>query len=152
MLSETTQVSELLEKPLAEAGYILEDVTVTVAGKRKALTVIIDRDIDTTEPVSMGDIASATRIVSQLLDDKPVFNNRSYTLEVTSPGAERELTEERHYRRVIGRTIAVKTTSETVTGVLEAINDTTVRLTSSSTETVEVPRAEIVQAAVVVQL
>jgi ribosome maturation factor RimP len=45
--------------------------------------------------------------VGKILDEKNFFNDKPYTLEVSSPGIDRPLKEERDYRRIAGRDAAV---------------------------------------------
>jgi ribosome maturation factor RimP len=94
-----------LSPPLAAAGFDLEDVTVTKAGSRSVVRVVIDRD----GGVDLDAVAEATRLVSAELDvgDGPLPG--AYVLEVTSPGVDRPLTAPRHWRRAVGRLVAVRT-------------------------------------------
>lgn len=109
--SENERLSSQLSAPLEGQGLLLESVSVNAAGSRRKLTVIIDLlDTDSTEPVSMENIAAATKAIGEALEDDDVFSGRPYTLEVTSPGATRDLTEPRHFRRVVGRKLAIATT------------------------------------------
>jgi len=100
----TTQYERLrgLLEPLADArGLDLEDVEVTPAGKRRVLRVVVDSD----DGVQLDECADLSRAVSEVLDETDVMGGSPYVLEVTSPGAERPLTELRHYRRAVGRLI-----------------------------------------------
>jgi ribosome maturation factor RimP len=109
---------ELLSAPVTELGLDVEDVELTTAGKRRVLRVAVDRD----GGVTMDDIADATRTVSRVVDDTDVMGDRSWTLEVSSPGVDRPLTLPRHWRRNAGRLVTVTPTEgEPVTGrILEA--------------------------------
>lgn len=103
----TTQIDRLrglLEPLVAERGMDLEDVTVTPAGKRRVLRVIVDSD----EGVQLDACAELSRAVSAVLDDSDVMGGAPYVLEVTSPGADRPLTEPRHYRRAVGRLVRMR--------------------------------------------
>jgi len=106
--------------PAVEAtGHDLEDVSVSPAGRRKVVRVIVDKD----GGVTLDDIADVSRVVSDLLDTPEAEQvlAGAYTLEVTSPGVDRPLTEARHWRRSVGRLVKAKTADTTVTGrVLEA--------------------------------
>jgi ribosome maturation factor RimP len=86
----------------------LESVRVTVAGRRRLLRVIVDSD----HGVSLDDAALASREVSAALDATDVMGDIPYTLEVSSPGVDRPLTEPRHWRRAVGRLVRVKTGAE----------------------------------------
>ena len=55
----------------------------------------------------MDEIAAATRQISDELDLLEELS-AAFTLEVTSPGIDRPLTEERHWRRNIGRLVKVQ--------------------------------------------
>ena len=78
--------------------------------KGRVLKVTVDAD----GGVDVDRIAELSRGISRLLDDDPSLID-SYTLEVTSPGLERPLRRPAHYRKAIGRQVAV-TTSEPVDG------------------------------------
>ncbi|PMC98872.1 ribosome maturation factor RimP, partial [Brevibacterium paucivorans] len=82
----------------------------------------VDLAGDTTEAVSSDLIEQATRVISEVIDPLPLFNDKPYELEVSSPGALRPLTEPRHFRRNVGRTIEVRPTEgKKTTGVLTGV-------------------------------
>ena len=103
------------------AGYDLEELVVTPAGRRSVVRVVVDRD----EGVTLDDVAEVSRAVSAALDENDGELGRApYVLEVTSPGVDRPLTEQRHWRRNSGRLVTVAVgpagAAEQVTGrVLE---------------------------------
>jgi ribosome maturation factor RimP len=84
-------------------GYDLEELVVTPAGRRSVVRVVVDRD----EGVTLDDIAEVSRAVSEVLDANDDGMGRPYVLEVTSPGVDRPLTEQRHWRRNVGRLVTV---------------------------------------------
>lgn len=94
---------ELIEPVAAESGLDLEDVTVTPAGKRRLVRVVVDRD----GGVTLDDTSELSRALSEVLDASDAMGPGPYTLEVTSPGVDRPLTEERHWRRATGRLVRV---------------------------------------------
>ena len=75
----------------------------TPAGKRRVLRVAVDKD----GGVTLDDVAAATREVSRVLDDSDVMGEQPYTLEVTSRGVDRPLTQPRHWRRNLDRLVKV---------------------------------------------
>ncbi|MBC3981481.1 ribosome maturation factor RimP [Streptomyces buecherae] len=98
----TTQSERLrgLLTPLVSARDLdLEEIEVTPAGKRRVLRIVVDSD----DGVQLDACAELSRAVSQTLDETDVMGGAPYVLEVTSPGADRPLTEPRHYRRATGR-------------------------------------------------
>ena len=122
------QLVEELTPPLLDAGYDLEAVDITPAGRRRLLRVAVDKD----GGVTMDEIAEATRTVSRLLDESDVMGEQPYTLEVTSPGVDRPLTLPRHWRRNRDRLVAVRLADgEQVTGRVGDSSDQTVELTTA---------------------
>jgi ribosome maturation factor RimP len=102
------KLAGLIEPVVAAAGMDLESVRVSVAGKRRLLRVIVDSD----HGVSLDDAADVSRDISVLLDANNALGDVPYTLEVSSPGVDRPLTEPRHWRRARGRLVRVKVTGE----------------------------------------
>jgi ribosome maturation factor RimP len=95
------RVREVVEPIVTAAGYDLEDVTVTAAGRRSVVRVIVDRDAG----VDLDAVADVARVVSEALDANDPTGDSPYTLEVSSPGVDRALTEPRHWRRAAGRLV-----------------------------------------------
>lgn len=92
-------------QPVVEAaGFDLEDVTLTPAGRRSIVRVVVDRD----GGVDLDAVAEVSRAVSAALDDDAVTGDAAFTLEVTSPGVERPLTHPRHWRRAAGRLVKAR--------------------------------------------
>lgn len=98
------KLAGLIEPVVAAAGMDLESVRLTVAGKRRRLAVIVDSD----HGVSLDDTADISREISAVLDASNALGETPYTLEVSSPGIDRPLTEPRHWRRARGRLVRVK--------------------------------------------
>jgi ribosome maturation factor RimP len=91
----------LLAPVVADAGFDLEDVTVTPAGRRRVLRVVVDGD----DGVSLDDVAQVSQAVSAQLDADDAMGSGPYVLEVSSPGVDRPLTEPRHWRRAASRLV-----------------------------------------------
>jgi ribosome maturation factor RimP len=96
-------LADVLTEPLAANGLDVEAIELTQAGNRRMLRVAVDKD----GGVTLDDIADATREVSRVLDQSDVMGERSYTLEVSSPGTDRPLRLPRHWRRNRGRLVKV---------------------------------------------
>ncbi|MFH8408087.1 ribosome maturation factor RimP [Streptomyces sp. NPDC018019] len=99
--TQSERLRGLLEPLVAARDLDLEEIEVTPAGKRRVLRIVVDSD----DGVQLDECAELSREVSQALDDSDVMGGAPYTLEVTSPGADRPLTEPRHYRRAVGRLV-----------------------------------------------
>ncbi len=125
----TARLTGWIEPVVGAAGYDLEDLVVTPAGRRSVVRVVVDRD----EGVTLDDIAEVSRAVSDVLDTHDDGMGRTpYVLEVTSPGVDRPLTEPRHWRRNTGRLVTVPVgpagSAEQVTGRITAVTDAGVTL------------------------
>jgi ribosome maturation factor RimP len=125
----TARLSGWVEPVVVGAGYDLEELAVTPAGRRSVVRVVVDRD----QGVTLDDIAEVSRAVSEVLDRNDDGMGRTpYVLEVTSPGVDRPLTQERHWRRNLGRlvTVAVGPAGRTqeVTGRVTAVDGAGVTL------------------------
>ena len=100
----TSRLAGWIEPVVGAAGYDLEELVVTPAGRRSIVRVVVDRDAG----VTLDDIAEVSRAVSDVLDANDDGMGRApYVLEVTSPGVDRPLTEPRHWRRNAGRLVTV---------------------------------------------
>ena len=99
--ARSDRLVELLGPVVAAAGLDLEGVTVTPAGKRRLVRVVVDRD----GGVSLDDVAEVSQSVSKELDATDLLGGSPYVLEVTSPGVDRPLTEPRHWRRAVNRLV-----------------------------------------------
>jgi ribosome maturation factor RimP len=152
-LPSQTQVIELLDAEFARAGYEIEDVVVDTRTRPPRITVIADGD----DPLDLDTIATLSRSASDLLDGSDLLDaiRDRYVLEVSSPGVDRPLTSEKHFRRARGRKVEIamsdgsqltgrvgETHDGAVAVVVRAGRDWTVR---------EVPLAEIVKAVVQVE-
>lgn len=115
------RVRTLLEPVVRATGLDLEDVTVTAAGRRRLVRIVVDAD----GGVSLDAVAMVSSAVSAALDGSDVLGEAPYVLEVTSPGVDRPLREARHWRRAAGRLVEVSaSTAGQVTGrVLRASGD-----------------------------
>lgn len=156
-------IRPVLLEALAPTGLVLEDVTVTAAGRRSVVRVVLDRDLDAdgevttpTEPLSLDEVAEATRSVGDALDRTDAMGEQPYTLEVSSPGVGRPLTDPRHFRRNVGRLLTVRTGAGEVTGRVTSAGPAAMRLEVAATRTdpahaVDVAYADVQRASVEVE-
>ena len=123
-LPSQTQVIELLDGEFARAGYEIEDVLIDARARPPRITVIADGDT----ALDLDTIAELTRSASSLLDDVKSIAGR-YVLEVSSPGVDRPLTSEKHFRRARGRKVELALTDGSqVTGRVGQMCDNTLSL------------------------
>jgi ribosome maturation factor RimP len=127
---------------LDEAGFDLEDLTISRAGRRHVVRVVVDSD----GGVNLDAVAVASRAVSAALDAAEeaggTLTPGEYTLEVSSPGIDRPLVQPRHWRRNQGRLVKVKAGERTVTARIVGVDDAGVELDVDG-ERMAVPHAEL---------
>ena len=99
-LPSQTQVIELLDAEFARAGYEIEDVVIDAGARPPRISVIADGDT----ALDLDTIAALSGSASALLDTVKSIQGR-YVLEVSSPGVDRPLTSEKHFRRARGRKV-----------------------------------------------
>lgn len=141
---------QLLTPAVEATGHDLEDVSVSPAGKRRVVRVVVDKD----GGITLDDVAAVARVVSDLLDiaevDEPTLLGGAYVLEVSSPGVDRPLTEPRHWRRNTGRLVKAVLADETVVGRVLGVDDLEAVLDVDGTERT-VLLAEVTRATVQVE-
>jgi ribosome maturation factor RimP len=97
------EIAVAITPAIEAAGCYLEEVTLTPAGKRKIMTVIVDGDTN----LSLDQVTAVSKEVSAIVEILPALGDTPFTLEVTSPGVDRPLTNPRHWRKNHGRLINV---------------------------------------------
>lgn len=112
------ELTTLLADPVSASGLFLESIEYS-GGKYARLRVVVDLP-DGPGGVSSDQLSAATRAISEVLDQHSQIIRGHYTLEVTTPGIGRTMTEERHFRRAVGRLVKVTTESGTF---IERLND-----------------------------
>ncbi|HET8598832.1 MAG TPA: ribosome maturation factor RimP [Segeticoccus sp.] len=138
-------LTRLVGEAVRPLGLVVEGVHVTPAGKRRQVRVLLDRDLQelleagdaetTVAPLTLDEVAEATRAVDDLLESSDAMGSAPYVLEVSSPGVERPLTEPRHFRRNVGRLVAVtRVDGSSVTGRLQSADVDGVRLEVAATK------------------
>ena len=97
------EIAVAITPAIEAAGCYLEEVTLTPAGTRKIMTVIVDGDTN----LSLDQVTAVSKEVSAIVEALPALGDTPFTLEVTSPGVDRPLTNPRHWRKNHGRLINV---------------------------------------------
>ena len=149
-MTTAQEIKAALEPVLAPLGLVVEDVSVSPAGKRRVVRVLVDTDISDLDaadsasavaPMTLDAVAEATRAVSDELDAGDVMGNAPYVLEVSSPGVGRPLTSRDQFRRQVGRLVEVVHAAGTDTGRLIDVGAD--RLTLRLAETRTTPAREL---------
>lgn len=145
-------VSKVVGPVVARCGLEIDRIETMNAGKRVVLRVFLDGDGPAGRGPSLDEIADATRAISAELDASGVAGERPYVLEVSSRGVSRPLTESKHYRRNVGRLVALTLAdAPAVTGRILAADADGIDLDCDGA-TRRVGYAEIVRAVVQAEL
>ncbi len=97
------EVSALVEPIISELGLSLWDVRYVKEGAVWYLRIFIDKE----QGVTIEDCEKVTRAIDEPLDKLDPIEE-SYTLEVSSPGIERELVRNEHFEKFLGAPVMLK--------------------------------------------
>jgi len=123
-LPSPEQVIALLHDEFSRAGYEIDDVVVDACSRPARIRVVADGDI----PLDLDAVSQLSRSASELLDAVDT-GDVAYVLEVSSPGVDRPLTLEKHFRRARGRKVELTLQDgSAVIGRLGATDDGVVEL------------------------
>ena len=140
-MSLVNNLTELLSPAIKGLGFVLEEVKVTPAGKRRIVAVIIDGE---TKNPSLDEVTVVSRKVSEILDNYSQLGDLPFTLEVTTPGVDRPLTLPRHWRKNVGRLVKITPLEgEPFTGRITSATDDLVSLESKEIKFSDIKRATI---------
>jgi len=132
------RLTELLTPVVEGKGLHLEGVRTTRAGRYSVVRVLVDLP-DGPGDLDLDALGPVTAAVSAALDQADPVRGR-YTLEVSTPGAERPLTTPRHFRRAVGHRATLTTAAQTLTGTVTSADETSVTLdVDGTTHTVAYP-------------
>ncbi|MFF5854999.1 ribosome maturation factor RimP [Streptomyces sp. NPDC012751] len=99
--TQSERLRELLEPLVTSQGLDLEEIAVDSVGRKRVLRVVVDSDTG----ADLDAIADVSRALSAKLDETDAMGDAAYDLEVGTPGAERLLTEYRHFARATDRLV-----------------------------------------------
>ena len=102
-MGKSEEISAVITPAINALGFYIEDITITSAGRRSLITVIVDGDTH----LSLDQVTVATKAISEIMETISAVGDNSFTLEVTSPGLDRPLTKVRHWQKNINRLIKV---------------------------------------------
>lgn len=109
------RIAEMLQDSLAGFELFVVDLSVSDAVRPK-ITVTLDGE----QGLGIEECAQVSRRLARRIDEA-YGEDATYSLEVTSPGADQPLSDPRQYTRHVGRTLSLKLADGTEkTGMLEA--------------------------------
>ncbi|MFH8338050.1 ribosome maturation factor RimP [Streptomyces sp. AM6-12] len=104
--TQSERLRELLEPLVTSQGLDLEEIAIDSVGRKRVLRVVVDSD----SGADLDAIADVSRALSAKLDETDAMGDTAYDLEVGTPGAERSLTEHRHFVRAVDRLVKFQLT------------------------------------------
>lgn len=115
-----------IESYVGAEGVELDDIESRGHDGARLVRVIVDAP----DSVTVDRLAELSRGLGRMLDEDDLVQGK-YTLEVTSPGLERQLRRPRHFVKAVGREVSVKTNelidgAKRHRGILESADDTTI--------------------------
>lgn len=139
-MGKKEEISAVITPALASIGFYLEDLTITSAGRRSIITVIIDGD----SHLSLDQVTVATKTISELIENISNLGDSSFTLEVTSPGLDRPLTKPRHWQKNIDRLVKViMLDTKEIKGRIKSANNDSVLIDENNIFFVDMKRATL---------
>ncbi|MCG8920627.1 ribosome maturation factor RimP [Actinokineospora sp. PR83] len=111
-----TALHPVVADAVGAAGFELEELDVSTAGRRRLVRVVIDSadsvengtSANSANAVGLDEVARVSRELAAVLDEHDAVLGGPYTLEVTSPGTDRPLTRPRHWKRNRLRLVKVR--------------------------------------------
>lgn len=139
-MGKKEEISAVITPVLTSIGLYLEDLTITSAGRRSIITVIIDGD----SHLSLDQVTVATKAISELIENISNLGDNSFTLEVTSPGLDRPLTKPRHWQKNIDRLVKVTMLdTKEIKGRIKSANNDSVLIDENNIFFVDIKRATL---------
>ena len=112
---ELSKLKSEVDSFLKTIGYDLYDLEIVKEDHQKILRIYIDK----AEGVVIDDVVLATRKLNPFIDELDPIED-TYMMEVSSPGAERELRSKEAIEHAIGRLVYVETFTQKLEGDLLA--------------------------------
>ena len=120
MSSIEQKVEEIVMPIIEDEGYVLVDIEYKRSGKFGILRIFIDRKEG---GITIKELEEISKKISLALDVEDPIEN-SYTLEVSSPGLDRELVKDRELKWAISKKVKVfLKDGNTYEGFLNDFND-----------------------------
>ncbi|MDU2489258.1 MAG: ribosome maturation factor RimP [Clostridium celatum] len=118
-----TQIYEMVKPISDELNYEIYHVEYVKENGEYYLRIYIEKE----GGITLNDCEALSRRVSDLMDEKDPIPE-AYFLEVSSPGLNRTLFTEAHYKRFVGREVMVKLTKaidgkKSIKGILKEVNE-----------------------------
>ena len=137
-----SRVTEIVEPYAKELGLDLWDIRFVKESTDWYLRIFIDKE----GGISIDDCVDLTHAITKPLDEADPIS-QSYTLEVSSPGVERELVTDSHFEKYVGSPVMLRLIRpidkvRDFSGVLSSYNNGELTVTLENGESISVNKKE----------
>ncbi|MCC7235403.1 MAG: ribosome maturation factor RimP [Bryobacterales bacterium] len=141
------KVTEIVERAGRKDGIEAVEVELKGSGNARVLRIFIDKPAGVTH----ADCQNISEYVGTVLDMEEVIPGGRYTLEVSSPGVERKLSNPRDFERFAGQKAKLVLTEpvgerKVWEGVLAGFSDGEILLDTAGGEPARIPLAQVARA------
>lgn len=123
-MTSSDKLAPEISRVLERLGVELDDLTISKAGSRRVLDIVVDADA----AIDLDRLADISRAISDLLDDSDLMGTAPYVMEIGTRGIGKPLTKAAHWRRNVGRLVKIKLATAEVTGRIAEFEDPKVTL------------------------
>jgi ribosome maturation factor RimP len=145
MISLTEKITDLVQSVLQDYDVFLVDLEVKGSDKKTLISVYLDHE---ETGLNIDTCAKISRELSFLIESKELIEDK-YTLNVSSPGLDRPLKDQRQYQKNIGRKASVKYTLEqsnkAVKGIFAGFDDAHLTLDMGKDGKLEIERSTVLE-------
>ena len=140
------EIWTITQEVVSDLGYELVDIELTGNRSRQVIRVYIEKS----GGILLSDCVIVSRNLGERLDEKDVIE-KSYRLEVSSPGIERPLRKIQDYERYVGHRVRIRLkgglkSKKKIVGKLDEVEENIVRIISKNGEKVSFSLADIAKA------
>ncbi len=123
-MESISKIKVLLEPYLENGKYFIVDLKISPSRNSPVLTLLLDTD----EGISIEECAKISRKLGNDIEAENVFAT-PFVLEVSSPGVDTPLTNQRQYQKNIGRSLKISLVDgEKKTGKLSVVSETGIEI------------------------
>ena len=105
-------------------NFELEEVILKSAGKNTIVQVLVDKD----SGITLDEVANLSTKLSDFFDENSLMGDKTFTLDVGSPGIDRPLTKLRHWKKNLGRLVKVHSKTNVFEGRIKSVEELQVQL------------------------
>lgn len=99
------KIHKIADDIAVREGCQLYDLEMIGTGAGRTLRVFIDKDVT---GIGIEDCSNVSKGLNEILDQEDLIPGGEYQLEVSSPGLDRHLKTETHFKKVIGKKVFVQ--------------------------------------------